>query len=122
MNRALVKRLSVATDFFPFPGGRFRKNGRGSGEEFRDQYLVPGLQEAKRLGGVLSVSLDGVMGYPSSFLEEAFGGLVRERGFSKSELNKHLIIEANERHLSIYRELALDYITEADRIRQRAIA
>lgn len=117
MNDNLVKRISIAEDFFRFPGGRFRKNGRGSGEEFRDDFLVPSLGEAIRINGCVVVNMDGVMGYPSSFLEEAFGGLVRERGFRKSETDDHLILEATEPHLSIYKELAEDYIRDADRRR-----
>jgi hypothetical protein len=35
--------------------------------------------------GRLLVNLDGAAGYPSSFLEEAFGGLAREFGGDKVE-------------------------------------
>lgn len=69
-----MKTLNV-TDFTEFPGPRFMHLGPNSGEEFRKKYLLPTIKE---LGSNFSVNLDGTMGYGSSFLEEAFGGLVRE--------------------------------------------
>jgi len=40
------------------------------------------------------------MGYGSSFLEEAFGGLVRKNGFIASDLHKRLDVRsANDRSL-----------------------
>lgn len=124
MRRNIVGQLSVAKDYFPFPGGRFRKNGKGSGEEFRDDFLVPRMQEAINQKGCLVVNLDGVMGYPSSFLEEAFGGLIRVSGFTKPQVDSHLIIEVTEPHLGIYADLAADYLADAERHRlsRRAVA
>ena len=62
------------TDFTRFPASRFRRLGPGSGEEFRESYLTPSLE---KFGKDLRISLDGAMGYGSSFLEESFGGLIR---------------------------------------------
>ncbi|MFA6422871.1 MAG: STAS-like domain-containing protein [Patescibacteria group bacterium] len=56
-------------------GGRFKKEGNFSGEEFREKYLEP-LFNGKKTDQI-NIYLDGTEGYPSSFLEEAFGGLVR---------------------------------------------
>jgi hypothetical protein len=61
-------------DFTKFPGPRFKKLGPGSGEEFRDDYLIPAIKEH---GSNIDLNLDGAAGYGSSFLEEAFGGAVR---------------------------------------------
>ena len=52
------------------------------------QFLI-WLNETKVL-----VDLDGAMGYSSSFLEEAFGGLIRA-GFTKECLNKLLVIKSD---------------------------
>lgn len=69
------------TDFTRFPGPRFRSEGPHSGEEFRDRFLAPLFAEAQSKGERLTVILDGVtFGYPTSFLEEAFGGLARRVG------------------------------------------
>ncbi|WP_264876290.1 STAS-like domain-containing protein [Vibrio agarivorans] len=62
-------------NFTKFPGARYRSLGPHSGEEFRDDILIPAIKDA---GSSLVVDLDGVFGYGSSFLEEIFGGCVRE--------------------------------------------
>ena len=63
------------------PGPRFRDQGEGSGEAFREDHLIPAFDEAVEKEEVLCVDMDGAKyGYPTSFLEEAFGGLARERG------------------------------------------
>lgn len=64
-------------DFTRYPGGRFRTDGPGSGEAFRDEHLVPALRRALADNAKLMVFLDGVAGLPPGFLEEAFGGLAR---------------------------------------------
>ena len=76
--------LNVAKDFSPYPSGRYKRDGPHSGEVFRDDWLVPALQESQEL----VVELDDVEGYGSSFLEEAFGGLVR-KGFSTADVLKN---------------------------------
>ncbi|MEM9763572.1 MAG: STAS-like domain-containing protein, partial [Pseudomonadota bacterium] len=79
------------TDFTRYPGGRYSSEGPGSGEEFCKTYLVPALGRWKRVHVVLA----GAYGYPISFLEEAFGGLVRA-GHSADELRQKLKISAGE--------------------------
>ena len=61
-------------DFSVAPGGRLKTYSLYSGEEFRESVLLPEI----RGGNKIRVLLDGVRGYGSSFLEEAFGGLVRK--------------------------------------------
>jgi len=61
------------TEFTKYPGPRYINLGSNSGEEFREQYLVDRLRKDSQV----SVNLDGVLGYGSSFLEEIFGGIVR---------------------------------------------
>ena len=69
--------LSIANEFSKTPAGRYRHEGPFSGEKFREELLRPRFEEAMMAGVKLYVDLDGGYGYPSSFLEEAFGGLVR---------------------------------------------
>ena len=64
-------------EFTTAPGGRYRKDGEKSGEEFRDELLLPAVLAALEEGKTVTIDLDGVIGYGSSFLEEAFGGLER---------------------------------------------
>lgn len=69
-----MRTVKVA-EFTKFPGPRYSKLGSYSGEEFRDKYLIPAMAHGAE---DLVVDLDGVFGFGSSFLEEAFGGLVRK--------------------------------------------
>lgn len=81
--------INIADDFTQFPGGRYKRNGKGSGEEFREKFLVPHLKAQERI----VIDLDGVSGYPPSFLEEAFGGLIRQ-GYSEATLKQFLSFKA----------------------------
>ncbi|MDR4485509.1 MAG: STAS-like domain-containing protein [Nitrospirales bacterium] len=67
-------RINVARDFSKYPAGRFTADGPASGQAFREIFLLPTLRDGKSL----IIELDGTRGYGSSFLEEAFGGAVRE--------------------------------------------
>lgn len=71
-------------NFSTTPGARYRKLGKASGEEFRDDVLVPAIENNPNL----IVNLDGVRGYGSSFLDEAFAGLVRLKMFSTDVIEK----------------------------------
>ncbi len=77
-----MQTINVAKDFTRFPSGRYAKNGETSGEAFRERFLAPPIAEGK----VVLVNLDGTIGYGSSFLEEAFGGLVRKLRLPSAEL------------------------------------
>ena len=83
---ASIKTLRLG-DYTKAPGGRFKDAGDFSGEWFRDDVLEPAYDAAKSAGVILEVSLVGVLGCPPSFLEEAFGGLVRKK---KEDIRKHL--------------------------------
>jgi hypothetical protein len=72
-----MKKIDIPKDFSTTPGGRFIEDGPFSGEEFRATLLQP-LFEDKEDKEFIEISFDGAEGYQSSFLEEAFGGLVRE--------------------------------------------
>jgi len=66
--------INVARDFSKYPAGRYREDGPANGQLFREKFLLPALKVSKPL----TIELDGTRGYGSSFLEEAFGGAVRE--------------------------------------------
>lgn len=72
--------IDISKDYTKSPGGRYIREGLYSGEDFREKFLMPKYLEATRSGETLTVILDGGYGYAPSFLEEAFGGLVRELG------------------------------------------
>ena len=86
--------ITIASDFVDLPGPRYRNQGKGSGEEFREELLKPRFVKAREAGEQLLIRLDGVkFGYPTSFLEEAFGGLARECGIET--VQETLIFESH---------------------------
>ena len=81
--------INIATDFYPRPAGRFSADGEYTGETFRDKVLTPKLEELQSASnGHLIIDFTGVTMAGSSFLEEAFGGLVRKGKFSKDFLSE----------------------------------
>jgi len=81
--------VNVAKDFSRFPAGRYRNDGPYSGEAFRD-LMVNHLKNEQE---TLTIELDGALGYGSSFLEEAFGGLVR-LGYQTADLLRRITLRS----------------------------
>ena len=80
--------IYVAKDFTKMPCVRKRADGIKSGEEFRDDVLLPALKTNDKV----TVDLNGVLALGSSFLEETFGGLVRKGHYTAKELKSKLTI------------------------------
>lgn len=85
--------INVARDFSLAPYGRLKTDGPYSAEAFRE-LLVSALRKSE----VVQVELDGTRGYASSFLEEAFGGLIHN-GFTSSQLYSRLSVITDDRTL-----------------------
>lgn len=100
-----IETISVAEAFSRHPGPRNKEDGKDSGEEFREKYLEPPLRDPNTR---IIVDLDGVVGYIGSFLEEAFGGLVRTFG---ADICDRVEIIAVRR--PTWRNEALQYMREA---------
>lgn len=98
--------ISIAKDFSPYPAGRYKKDGPFTGEGFRRQHLIKALKKYD----TVTVNLDGTLGYGSSFLEEAFGGLVREEGFTETALSQKLKLEGRRKSII---DAIQDYIHKA---------
>ena len=71
-------KITICTDFSDVPSGRTIAEGEHSGEEFRDTLLISKYREAEEKNEILEIDFDGCYGFGTSFLEEAFGGLVRK--------------------------------------------
>lgn len=104
-----IKVINIERDFSRYPAGRYEGDGPYSGQAFRDKFLVPVL--TKKSEKVL-IELDGARGYGSSFLEEAFGGLVRA-GFSADDVFN--LIELKSEDNSLIEEIK-GYIMEQSNI------
>lgn len=100
--------VNVAKDFTRFPTGRFKKNGETSGEAFRERFL----EERLRRGECVVVELDGTIGYGSSFLDEAFGGLIRTLRITPTKLRDILKLESMD---SVLLDEINEYIDDAGR-------
>ncbi|MBA5249163.1 MAG: DUF4325 domain-containing protein [Gammaproteobacteria bacterium] len=103
--------ISIARDFSDVPAGRYYADGDWTGQKFREEFLVPELKKADKKNPVV-VNINEAEGYGSSFLEEAFGGLIREEGYTKDGIKEILKIEANDTY-DIYKQIILDYIKKA---------
>jgi hypothetical protein len=99
--------VKIASDFTRFPSGRYKKGGGTSGEAFRERFLEKPLRD----GEVVTVDFDGTIGYGSSFLEEAFGGVVRALKMPSQFVLDHLELVSSDPSIS---EEVRQYIVEAD--------
>lgn len=100
--------ISIAQDYSKAPAGRFITDGPNSGERFRNDLLAPALKNNDKV----IVVIDGVEGYGSSFLEEGFGGLIRELKFKKGDLKKKLVVKYSEPAFKMYFDMIWDYIEQ----------
>ena len=103
-------------DFTAAPGPRHRSESSDadSGEQFRDEVLLPAYEKARTEGTKLVVDLDGTAGYASSFLEESFGGLARI--FPPSDVLATIEIVSATRPWYV-EEVMEEYIPEARLVR-----
>ena len=87
-----TKKINIANNYTSNPGPRFKKLGEFSGEDFRNKSLQKYFLDDKI--SKIEIFLDGLRGYPSSFFEEAFGGLIRKIYFTEKQNKAELIKKA----------------------------
>jgi hypothetical protein len=102
--------IDVAKDFSTDPWGRYPDDGEFNAESFRKQLLLPMFKR----GLPFMVDLSGSNRYGSSFLEEAFGGLVRVEGITDRELD---LMRVHHELLPSIADEVMFYIEEAKRQR-----
>lgn len=88
-------KLSIARDFTVNPGVRYPEEDSYSGQEFREKFLRKLVDEALEKGVKVEIDLDGTSGLGPSFLEEAFGGLIRD-GYNYEVLKDLFIFKSLE--------------------------
>jgi STAS-like domain of unknown function (DUF4325) len=84
--------INIAHHFSVTPAGKSCADGPDSGERFRTEFLEPGLRDWE----IVIVEIDGTLGYSSSFLEEAFGGTVRNMRMTAEEAIRRIRIVGEE--------------------------
>lgn len=87
-----IKHISIAKDFSRLPSGRFEADSKYSAERFKKEILLPALKEYK----IVVIDFDGIAGISSCFLEETFGGLIRNKVLSIKEFNKRIVLKAKQ--------------------------
>lgn len=114
MNSKGMAKILIARDFSPYPAGRYLEDGEFNGTTFRQDYLVPALKNFE----CVEVVFDGVTGFGSSFLEEAFGGLIREEGMDKKSLDDKLVLSTAELELEDDVKQSIRYMADAASAKQ----
>ena len=99
--------INIGKQFSRFPVGRYFADGETNGQRFREELLRPALLEFE----TVEIFFDDALGYGSSFLEEAFGGLVRS-GYSAAPLLKRLILMSEDDAL---KDEVTQYILDAQK-------
>lgn len=107
--------IKIASDFARYPFGRYKDDGPYSGQRFREEFLEPALRDNDKV----VVVLDDAVGMGSSFLEEAFGGLIRD-GLDRNDVVRRLEV-VSSRDNTLSKEIA-GYIASAEAPRRHAFA
>lgn len=110
MGREEMKTISVADEFSPFPAGRYDSDGPYNGARFRDKYLLPLLEQAD----TVVVNIDRVVLLPSSFWQEIWGGMVRDKLVDKRVALTRFRVATTDDELKPYVGMATQFINEAE--------
>ena len=103
---------------FESPGNRYRHEEDSSGEEFREDYLLPALENHEKV----IVDLTGIWGMSSGFMSEAFEALIDEHGFTYDELKDRLQIVPMDAKWSTSIETIHAYMQGAQQRKNQAAA
>ncbi|MGY2215727.1 STAS-like domain-containing protein [Pseudomonas sp. SDO558_S425] len=97
----------VVSKYTDMPIGRNELDGPKNGKDYREKYLLPALKEYQ----VVKVDFNGTLGTTPSFLEELFGGVVRERHLTAAELISRVPVIYK---FESVKNNVVKYITEAE--------
>lgn len=92
MNAQKIKKIHIASEWSKSPTGRYQSDGKSNATDFKKKFILNDLDAV----AVFVIDLDGTDGYGSSFLEEAFGGLVRDGLISKADFNQKFTFKSEE--------------------------
>jgi len=113
-NMLCKKQLDVGSEFSSLPSGRFYSDQTGSsGEQFREELLRKKLNELESGEKLLIILDENVEGYGSSFLVEAFAGMVKYGYMRKNELLSKLEFKFSDSDFDFFKKRIIQYINEA---------
>jgi len=116
MNNTIVSPiiLNIGKEFSNLPSGRFYSDKTGSsGEQFREELLRVKLSALRQNEKLLVILDDNVEGYGSSFLVEAFAGIVKYGYMTSEELLSKIDLKANDDDFIFFKKRIIQYINEA---------
>ena len=106
--------INIGKDFSMDPSGRFYSDNSGaSGEQFREEILMPLLRKLGKREKVLIILDDGPESYGSSFLTEAFAGVVKYGYMEAQPLLDALEFLYTDSDYEFFVKKIADYIREA---------
>lgn len=85
--------INIANDFSQKLGGRWKRLGPYSGEQFFQDILENNYLKATEHNELLHIYMDGASPYGSSFLDQSFGELGRKHG--TQEVKKNIVFHTN---------------------------
>jgi hypothetical protein len=105
----------VVADYTDMPIGRNELDGPKNGADFRENHLIPALKEYE----IVNVDFNGTLGTTPSFLEEVFGGAVRNRYITGQELMRRAPVvykfQSVKNNVKKYIKEAEDYVARGER-------
>lgn len=104
--------FDVGNQYNHRPMGRSPEDGRHNGERFRLEFLIKFLNQLEQ-GQKIVLDFDNVSLAGSSFLEEAFGGLVRVHNFTPQQLSESIVIKHEPELNEVFKDRIEKYIKEA---------
>jgi hypothetical protein len=106
------KNILICDEFNKYTGPRYIHEGEYSGESFRRKILEPEIKKSIEENIILIVDLDGAK-FITSFLEEAFGGVVRSLDglYNLNIIKQHLVIKSEQR--PFLRTRIIDFMNNA---------
>lgn len=104
-----MSKILISKQFSKTPFGRYTTDGPNSAERFRKECLVPAFKSGL---GPVEVDFNGIaLAIGSSFLEEAFGGLVRKEGIPKDTVKKYLVVKSE---MPFYKQQIARFVDKAE--------
>lgn len=89
--------LKISDEFGTKPGARYIDDGNNSGQSFLERFLKPRFEKAVSEGYILEIDLEGLFGFPASFVSGSFGKLSIEKG--AEILIKHISFKSDDNPL-----------------------
>ena len=114
MTTDTIDTIDVGADFSIAPYGGRRQDSDYSGERFREEFLKPIFTEPGKYSRPVTIILDTAEAYSAAFLQEAFGGLVREGYATPDEFNADVKLVIKERQgFGVYVRVIDRFLAEA---------